>query len=172
MSAAPQGPVELADPDPRWPRAAAEEIWALWPLLAPWRDGGVHHVGSTAVAQVPAEPVIDLLAGLADVDQAHAAGAALESVGWRRQGMLAPDGPGAGPCFARARDDGLAVRVALLEPGCEHWRRALLFRDRLRADPQARSTYSRAKRRAARGGDRADYERRKQALVTRVTGLG
>lgn len=164
-------PVELAEPDPAWRPAAGEEIHELWQLLEPWRAGGVHHVGSTAIPEVPAEPVVDLLGGLAGAEQAGAAGAALEAAGWELEGAsvhLAED-PERGVRYTKRRDDGVAVTVELLTPGSRRWETAILFRDRLRADEVARRQYARTKRRASvRAGSRQEYENRKAAFVHRV----
>lgn len=169
-------PVELADPDPAWRRAAWEAIREVWQLVEPWRDGGVHHVGSTAVPEVPAEPVVDLFAGLSDAASAPAAGAALTQAGWQP----APAGDGGtdpadddaaapGPCYTKEAGEGALVAVELLVPGSARWRTAILFRDRLRADEDRRREYARVKRRAAvRCRDREEYEQRKTAFVRRV----
>lgn len=164
-------PAELADPDPAWRHAAGEAIHELWRLLEPWRDGGVHHVGSTAVPDVPAEPVVDLFAGLADADDAPAAGAALQAAGW--QPVHADDSDavlsGSGPRYTAVRGDGATVAVELLVPGTDRWDTAILFRDRLRADGEHRREYARIKRRAVdRATTRQEYERRKAAFIRRV----
>jgi dephospho-CoA kinase len=171
-------PVELADPDPAWREAAWEAIREVWQVVEPWRDGGVHHVGSTAVPEVPAEPVIDLFAGLAGVDVAPDAAAALTAAGWRPDPAGDPDDvaradadPAApGPRYTKERGEGAPVAVELLVPGGARWRTAILFRDRLRADAERRREYARVKRRAAaRCRDREGYEQRKTAFVRRVT---
>ncbi|PSO47928.1 MAG: hypothetical protein BRC32_03435 [Actinobacteria bacterium QS_8_72_14] len=80
-----RGPVVvLAEPDPAWRRMAWEELGEVWRVLEAWCVGGVHHVGSTALAEVPARPVIDLWVGLADAAHAGEAGAALQALGWQR----------------------------------------------------------------------------------------
>lgn len=168
--------VELVEADPAWKRIAWEELSEVWQLLQPWCGAGVHHVGSTAVPGVPARPVIDLWAGLADAARAPDAGAALEAAGWRRAPV--PAGAAgdelalaAGPTYERTRDDGTAVAVELQPAGSARWNAAMLLRDRLRAEERTRNEYARIKRRAAERADsRADYERRKAAFIHRAIG--
>jgi len=50
-------PVTVAEGDPRWPAQAADEIARLRGALG---ELPIEHVGSTAVAQLAATPVIDL----------------------------------------------------------------------------------------------------------------
>lgn len=168
-------PVELAEPDLAWRQVALEGIREVWQVLEPWRAGGVHHVGSTAIPEVPAEPVVDLLGGLADARAAGPAGAALQAAGWEPDALPvhAADDPERGPRYTRQRDDGVAVTVELLTPGSPRWETAILFRDRLRADDVLRRQYARTKRRASlRASDRQDYENRKAAFVSRVVRAG
>lgn len=47
------GPIELAAPDPRWPRQYEAEAARVRAALA------VHHVGSTSVPGLSAKPIID-----------------------------------------------------------------------------------------------------------------
>ena len=74
---------EIHPYDPRWSRRAAVEGARLEDLLAPWLDGGVEHVGSTAVPGLAAKPVIDLMAQAADLGAVVAlAGERLAADGW------------------------------------------------------------------------------------------
>jgi GrpB-like predicted nucleotidyltransferase (UPF0157 family) len=59
--------------DPEWPRLFQSECALLEGVLAPWLEGGIHHVGSTAVPGLAAKPLIDMIAGVRDLDEAQAA---------------------------------------------------------------------------------------------------
>jgi len=51
-------PVEIVEYDPAWPAAFAAEQQRLSPLL----DGApIHHMGSTAVVDLAAKPIIDMI---------------------------------------------------------------------------------------------------------------
>ena len=59
--------------DPQWPRRFEAERALLERVLDPWLDGGIHHVGSTAVPGVAAKPIVDMVAGVRDLDESWAA---------------------------------------------------------------------------------------------------
>jgi GrpB-like predicted nucleotidyltransferase (UPF0157 family) len=59
--------------DPEWPAYFAAERALLDDVLAPWLEGGIHHVGSTAIPGIAAKPMIDMLAGVRDLDAARGA---------------------------------------------------------------------------------------------------
>lgn len=59
--------------DPAWPRRFEVERALLERVLAPWLEGGIHHIGSTAVPGIAAKPIIDMIAGVRDLKEARAA---------------------------------------------------------------------------------------------------
>lgn len=69
--------------DPSWPRNFAAERAEFERLLAPWLVGGVHHIGSTAIPGLSAKPIIDMMAGVADLAAAQSAIPVLEDHGYR-----------------------------------------------------------------------------------------
>lgn len=162
----------LADPDPAWRWRALEELQQVRGLLEPWLDGGVHHVGSTALPAVPARPIVDLLAGVADLDVIVEAGPRLAEAGWE---FVPPerDGHDWRRLYVKPAAEGMAAQLFVQRPGQPCWNAAILFRDRLRADPSLRNRFARAKRRAAadHGIDSDRYTRRKLEYLASVTGL-
>ena len=68
--------------DDAWPRLFEAERKVLEGVLAPWLRGGIHHVGSTAVAGLAAKPVTDMIAGVVSLEEAKAARGRLESLGY------------------------------------------------------------------------------------------
>lgn len=160
-------PVVLVDPDPSWSDLAARHLTELrrLPELA---EAPLLHVGSTAVARLPAKPVIDLLAGLAPGDAARldlplaAAGWALlprdlDGRSWRRSWVLADGG--------RRR-----VHLHAVDPAHPRFTETVAFRDALRTDPALAARYAERKRRlaAAHRHDREAYTDGKAALVAQV----
>lgn len=59
-----------------------QEAAALRSRLGFWLVGGVEHVGSTAVPDLPAKPILDMLAGIRDLDEARGAIPALGAMGY------------------------------------------------------------------------------------------
>jgi GrpB-like predicted nucleotidyltransferase (UPF0157 family) len=107
------------------------------------------------VPGLPAKPIIDMLAGVRDLDEARAAFAPLEALGYTYR----PHRPEAHLFVAGGR--GLHLTV----PGSDLWRERLAFRDALRADPALRAEYAAWKaEHAGPGGYTAD----KRPLVLHV----
>lgn len=123
--------VELAEPDPSWPRRFEEHRDRIVAALG---GAEVDHVGSTSVPGLAAKPIIDVQVVVADleaaVEQLVAAGYVL-----------------------RVREEGHRVlkgeppaNVHLYEPGDPEIEVHLRFRDLLRADAEARRRYEELKR--------------------------
>lgn len=135
--------IRVVDYDPDWPRRF--EVWrmrvrdALGPVAV-----RIEHVGSTSVPGLAAKPIVDVQVSVARLDDESAYAAALERIGLQlrsrddlhRYFRPFPDAP---------RD----VHVHVCAAGSEWEREHLLFRDYLRAHPQARDRYADAKRHAA-----------------------
>jgi GrpB-like predicted nucleotidyltransferase (UPF0157 family) len=130
--------------DPAWARRFTEEAALLTPVLAPWLDGGIHHVGSTSVPGLAAKPIIDMIAGVRDRTEARAAVAPLSALEYRHQEHR----PEAHSFHKPARVAGWweeTHHLHLTEPGSDIWRERLAFRDALRADPELVEEYARWK---------------------------
>lgn len=70
----PPGPderIEIVAYDPGWPARFAQERSALDAVIGRWAIGGIHHVGSTAVAGLDAKPIIDILIGVESLEAAR-----------------------------------------------------------------------------------------------------
>jgi dephospho-CoA kinase len=165
----PGRPPRLADPDPRW-SADAARLAARVAAAAGVRGRGVEHIGSTSVPDLPAKDVIDLQLGVESLADADAIRDALQDVGfpWRADiDHDNPTPPGAAPWPKRyhgTADPGRPVNLHIREVGSPGWRYALLFRDWLRAVPEAREEYLAVRRKAEvlYGGD-ADTARYAEA---------
>jgi GrpB-like predicted nucleotidyltransferase (UPF0157 family) len=129
--------------DPHWPELFAAERSVLEEVLEPWLNGGVHHIGSTAVPGLAAKPNIDMIAGVRDLEEARGAFEPLARLGY----VYFPHRPEA----HALRKPGYSVHLTL--PGSAIWNERLAFRDALRADSELAAEYATWKRRhmAARG---------------------
>jgi len=141
----------LVDPDPRWP-AAARRLAARVSRAA----GGarVDHIGSTAIAGMPAKDVIDLQLTVPDLDVADDLAPELTAAGFPLVAGFDRDIPhpaGADERDWRQRLHGNAdprqsVNLHLRVRDSAGWRWALLFRDWLTAEPAAAAEYLALKR--------------------------
>ncbi len=135
-------PVEVADYNPRWP-LLFEEIAA--PVRAAFADGPlarIEHVGSMSVPGLPAKPIIDIdvvIPSRADLPEAIAR---LATLGYVHQGDL---GITSREAF-RSPPDTPPQNLYVCAEDSPELRRHLLFRDYLRAHPDAAWQYGELKR--------------------------
>ena len=154
--------------DAEWPRRFEAERALLERVLEPWLDGGIHHVGSTSVPGLAAKPVIDMVAGVRDLDEARAAFGPLAEHGYEyafhRPNAHRFAKPGLEPSWAATH------HLHLTEPGSDVWVERLAFRDALRADAVLAREYEALKLRCAVDHPRnaAGYTRAKRPFVARV----
>jgi GrpB-like predicted nucleotidyltransferase (UPF0157 family) len=158
--------VFLVASDPEWPLRFERERLRLERVLAPWLANGIHHVGSTAVPGIAAKPIIDMVAGVRDLDEARAAFEPLSAQSY----VYAPHRPGIAHHFEKPSARSPEYGLHLTEPGSDLWRERLAFRDALRSDAALASEYEQLKLRLAREhpDDRVAYTNGKRAFVARV----
>lgn len=116
-----------------WPALFAAERDRLVSALQPWLRAGVEHVGSTAVPGLTAKPIIDMVAGVRDLEQARQA---VDVLG-RFDYSHADHRPHEALWFFKPAHSRYAQRryhLHLTEVGSDLWRERLGFRDALRAE--------------------------------------
>jgi GrpB-like predicted nucleotidyltransferase (UPF0157 family) len=142
--------IYIADYDEKWP-ALYEEIRG--PLVEVF--GGyaseMHHVGSTSVPGLGAKPIIDIAVDLLDYPLPQSVIAAMEALGYTHMGEYGITGRHYFKRYQGSRrqpgsDDGVMVHVHAYSPGNEELTRHIIFRDYLRAHPEAARDYETLKR--------------------------
>src|SRR5258707_284279 len=128
---------------------------------------GIEHVGSTAIPGLAAKPIIDLMIGVQSLTEARSRCVEpLEALGYayiRDYESWLP-----GELFFRKGIPGpWTLHVHLMEPSNPRWDAFLLFRDYLRAHPDAASTYGNLKKSLAVAfeADIAGYRKAKHGFV-------
>jgi GrpB-like predicted nucleotidyltransferase (UPF0157 family) len=136
-------PVQLVGYDPAWPRMFDEERDRLKISLQPWLCGPIQHVGSTAVPDLPAKPVIDIAAPVESLGDARFAIPVLQEAGW----LYWPSDPNGSwrLWFLRPRPEAQTHHLYLIGHDDSHLHELTAFRDRLRADQMARERYAELK---------------------------
>jgi GrpB-like predicted nucleotidyltransferase (UPF0157 family) len=161
-------PVQINDYDPTWPEKFAEQRDELAISLRPWLFRPIEHVGSTAVAGLPAKPIIDIAAPVTSLAEAHQALPILEQAGWRHW----PSDPSSSwrLWFLYPRPEARTHHLYLIEHDDPHLRELVAFRDRLRADALSREHYAELKQRLAQAhrNDREAYTAAKAHFVARL----
>ena len=110
--------------NPAWPARFDQERRLLERVLAPWLDDGIHHIGSTSIPGLAAKPIVDMMAGVRDLDEARAASAVL-----LHEGTCTPAPCRDRPPLRQAGGEITTHGLHLTEPGSELWRERLAFRD-------------------------------------------
>ena len=168
--------------DPRWPQRASLLVDQLNDALGP--DAlRIEHIGSTAIPMMDAKDILDVQVSVADLDCAAAQfDHPLDAMGFERWLLDARDHVPAGRpddptrwakrYWRRRRhpdgDVNLHVRLA----GSPNERLALLFRDWMRAHPEAVPPYAAFKRALATGAPDVDwYSEVKDPVVDLVVAI-
>ena len=134
------GPIVLAEPDPRWVEQYALEERRMQDALGS-RAIQIEHAGSTSVSGLAAKPVIDILLVVPDSSEEAAYLPDLEAAGYVLY-LREPDLDQ----HRLLRDHDPDVQVHVFSVGTPAVQRMLMFRDRLRAHPDERDLYQRSKR--------------------------
>ena len=153
--------------DPEWALRFEVESAMLERVLARWLGGGIHHVGSTAVPGLAAKPVIDIMVGVRDLEEARAASEPLGVLDYAWHTHR----PGADAFFKPPTADASehTHHLHLTEPGSAIWCERLAFRDALRANPGLVEEYAAWKGQHAEGtGVNDPYTGDKRAFVRRL----
>jgi GrpB-like predicted nucleotidyltransferase (UPF0157 family) len=162
--------VEIVKYDRRWPVLFDEEAARLRAILDPSLIIGLEHFGSTAIPNLSAKPIIDILIAVRSLTDAQASFVetlrTLDYVYWaenpKKDRLFFVKGM---PPFGSRRSH----HVHVTEPHGEMWQR-LAFRDYLRAHPEEARAYERLKKRLAAEHyrDRGAYTDAKSAYVESV----
>lgn len=135
----------LVDYDPDWPGEFERERRRLAYAL----DGaalGIEHYGSTAVPGMRAKPILDILVGVAPLENWQLCHDPLLELGYDYAENAGVPGH---YIFGRGRDATERTHlVHVVEHLGQSWRSNLAFRDALRADAELRQAYAAEKERA------------------------
>lgn len=156
-------PIRLASADPDWPARFRAERAALEEAIGEWIEGGIHHVGSTAVPGLEAKPIIDILVGVRDLETARASFGPLAGLGY----LYAPYLPNEMHWFCKPDPARRTHHLHLVPVDSPRYRDELAFRDLLRTDRRLAADYVALKRRLAEchRDNREAYTQAKGAFI-------
>ena len=165
-----EAPVEIVDYDANWPENFRAERRLLEAVLKPWLAGAIEHVGSTAIAGMPAKPVIDIMAGVANLDVSRPAIEAVSQLGY----VYFPYRPDIMHWFCKPSPAFRTHHLHLVPVGSRRWEECLAFRDAIRKDATRAKEYAALKLRLAKEFrfDREAYTEGKGPFVRRVLSGG
>ena len=161
-----EAPVEIVDYDANWPENFRAEHAALEAVLKPWLAGAIEHIGSTAIVGMPAKPVIDIMAGVADLEGSRPAIEAVSQLGY----VYFPYRPDVMHWFCKPSAAFRTHHLHLVPVGSRRWEECLAFRDAIRNDATRAKEYAALKMRLATEFrfDREAYTEGKTPFVRRV----
>jgi len=122
----------------------------------------IQHVGSTAIPGVPAKPVLDILVGVEDFDEASVCIAPLENMGYCYRHEY-----GIPRRHYFVKGDPRTHHLHVVEKDSTHWTMTIAFRDFLNRSAESARTYGQAKQSLAAkyARDRGAYQREKNKIV-------
>jgi GrpB-like predicted nucleotidyltransferase (UPF0157 family) len=164
------GSIVVSGYDPKWPTLFVQERTSIKNALGPFALA-IEHIGSTAVPGLPSKPIIDMVVGVPSLEEAEERCVSrLEELGYIYIPEYASWLPG--ELFFRKGPPGpWTHHVHLMEPSHPRWDALLVFRDYLRAHPEAADAYANIKRALAASSvdDIAAYRTGKSNFVEEAT---
>jgi GrpB-like predicted nucleotidyltransferase (UPF0157 family) len=139
--------VEIVDYEPAWPKLFRAERRRIQQAI-PHLELRIEHVGSTAVPNLAAKPIVDILIGVPRLRDAVDCVPRLSALGYRYVPGVEVMMPYR-RFFCKQRNGCRTHHVHVLEPEHQAWERHLRFRDYLRTHPDVAREYARLKRRLA-----------------------
>ena len=132
--------IEVIEYDPSWPELFEVEAKQIQRALGP-NCVAVHHIGSTAIPELSAKPVIDILPVVRNIQEVDNTTKAMESLGYEAKGEN-------GIAFRRFFQKGGNLRthhVHVYQEGDPEISRYLKFRDWMRTHPADAKKYGQLK---------------------------
>ncbi len=138
--------IEVVPHNPRWRDAFESEAKQVAVALGE-NAVAIHHIGSTAIPDIYAKPIIDVLVEVSDLTEVEAQSSAMQSLGYEVMGEFGISGR---RYFRKNNQEGIRTHhIHVFEAGSAQVIRHLAFRDYLIAHPEEAQSYSELKRKLA-----------------------
>jgi GrpB-like predicted nucleotidyltransferase (UPF0157 family) len=139
--------VEVVPHNPRWRNAFEAEAKHIGAALGE-NVVAIHHIGSTAIPDIYAKPVIDLLVEVGNITEVDERSSAMEALGYEAMGEFGIPGR---RYFRKDNQEGIRTyQIHVFEAGSAQIDRHLAFRDYMIAHPEDARKYSELKRKLAK----------------------
>ncbi len=158
------GQVSLAQRHEAWAVAYQRDRAAILAALGE-SIVAVEHVGSTSIPNVPAKPILDILVGVNNFEEAQICVAPMLGIGYRYRGEY-----GIPRRHYFVKGQARTHHIHMLEIHSPRWAEMLRFRDAMRANSSLAAEYAREKVRLAElhADNRQAYQRGKDRAVERI----
>lgn len=141
-----QREVELVPHNPEWSQLADEEAKQILEQLS-IPVIGIYHIGSTSIPGIKAKPILDFVMEVADLDEVIQSAEALEELGYISKGEYGIPGR---QFFTKDTNGERSHHLHVFQKGHPDIERHLVFRDFLRANPEAAHEYEIIKEKLAK----------------------
>lgn len=141
-----QREVELVPHNPEWSFLADQEINRFleglsFPII------GIYHIGSTSIPGIKAKPILDFVMEVENLEDVLNAMSEIESLGYQSKGEFGIPGR---QFFTRDTDGERSHHLHVFQKGHPDIERHTIFRDFLRANPDAAREYEKLKEKLAK----------------------
>lgn len=141
-----QRKVELVPHNPDWSHQADEEAQRIlsglsFPII------GIYHIGSTSVAGIKAKPILDFVIEVEDLEDVIQAEPEFKAIGYTSKGEFGIPGR---QFFTRDTNGYRTHHLHVFQKGHPDIERHTIFRDFLRANPNAAREYEKLKEKLAK----------------------
>lgn len=138
--------VEVRPHNPQWSKAFKQESPSLRKILGA-NLVALHHIGSTAIPNIYAKPIIDVLGEVKAIAAVDLCNPAMVALGYEVMGEYGIPGR---RYFWKGNPAGIRTHhIHLFETGSDQIERHLAFRDYMRTHPEEAQAYSNLKRKLA-----------------------
>lgn len=161
-----RAPVILEEYDSSWPSKFEEEKSYLMSIVGDWNYGSIEHVGSTAIPDMVAKPVIDVMFGVKTLEKSKPAIEILGANGYEYW----PYKTEVMHWFCKPSDAFRTHHLHLVPFESPLWKERIKFRELLRSDINIASQYESLKRElaATHKEDREAYAEKKWPFIQQV----
>jgi GrpB-like predicted nucleotidyltransferase (UPF0157 family) len=132
--------------DPEWPKLYDEEEQLIKKTLGN-RIKAIEHIGSTAVPNLRAKNIIDIMAGVNSLKEADDCLPMLDKIGYKD--VLPQPGETEWYYCVGKGPHSVGYHLHLVKHHSEHWKRQITFRDFLRNNPEKAREYFNLKKQLA-----------------------
>ena len=158
-----QRDVELVPHNPEWSRLANQESDRILAAI-PFPVNGIYHIGSTSVPGIKAKPILDFVLEVIDLEDVLKNISYFEDLGYTDKGEFGIPGR---QFFTRDTNGDRTHHLHVFQQGHPDIERHLVFRDYLRANPDAAREYEKLKEELAQRFPKAsgDYTEAKSEFI-------
>jgi len=159
-------PVVLAPYDPSWKEKFEKEKKLIRATIGQWITGSVNHVGSTAIPGLSAKPIIDIMVGVANLENARPCIELLSKIGYQYY----PYHTEYMHWLLKPSPEHRTHHLHIIAVSHQQYKARLAFRDYLLTHSKARNDYEKLKTTLAKKyrNDRETYTDAKTQFVKNI----